>query len=125
MTLIGVTVVMLYASRAGYNLIVLTLSDVENINSFDYDWYNVSDQVRRTCPSSPSPIISSALLIFTFTPPGGPEVLAGRRRLRGVRGHPVHLGAAAHLTGGLFLPCPATSTGTGERSCRGHVTRTC
>lgn len=47
-TVIGVTVVMLYASRACYNLVVLTLSDVENINSFDYDWYNVSDQVRHT-----------------------------------------------------------------------------
>ncbi|TNM85642.1 hypothetical protein fugu_007913 [Takifugu bimaculatus] len=43
-TLIGITVVMLYASRAGYNLIVLTLFDIENMNSFDYDWYNVSDQ---------------------------------------------------------------------------------
>lgn len=51
-TLIGVTVVMLYASRACYNLVVLSLSDLDNINSFDYDWYNVSDQVRRTCPSS-------------------------------------------------------------------------
>uniref|UniRef100_A0A674NWZ1 G protein-coupled receptor 137Bb n=1 Tax=Takifugu rubripes TaxID=31033 RepID=A0A674NWZ1_TAKRU len=43
-TLIGITVVMLYASRASYNLIVLTLFDIENMNSFDYDWYNVSDQ---------------------------------------------------------------------------------
>lgn len=45
MTLIGITVVLLYASRACYNLVVLALADIENINSFDYDWYNVSDQV--------------------------------------------------------------------------------
>ena len=45
-TLIGITVVLLYASRACYNLVVLALTDIETINSFDYDWYNVSDQVR-------------------------------------------------------------------------------
>lgn len=44
-TLIGIMVVLLYASRACYNLIVLALTDIETINSFDYDWYNVSDQV--------------------------------------------------------------------------------
>lgn len=47
-TLIGVLVVLLYASRACYNLVVLALTDIETINSFDYDWYNVSDQVRMT-----------------------------------------------------------------------------
>lgn len=44
-TLIGVTVVLLYASRACYNLVVLALADVRTLDSFDYDWYNVSDQV--------------------------------------------------------------------------------
>lgn len=44
-TLIGIMVVLLYASRACYNLVVLALTDIETINSFDYDWYNVSDQV--------------------------------------------------------------------------------
>lgn len=44
-TLIGIMVVLLYASRACYNLVVLALADIETINSFDYDWYNVSDQV--------------------------------------------------------------------------------
>lgn len=48
MTLIGVLVVLLYASRACYNLVVLALTNIETINSFDYDWYNVSDQVRMT-----------------------------------------------------------------------------
>ena len=44
-TAIGATVILLYASRACYNLVVLALSS-NTINSFDYDWYNVSDQVR-------------------------------------------------------------------------------
>ncbi|XP_030627783.1 G protein-coupled receptor 137Ba [Chanos chanos] len=43
-TVIGVTVILLYTSRACYNLVVLALTSVKSINSFDYDWYNVSDQ---------------------------------------------------------------------------------
>ena len=45
-TVIGAIVILLYASRACYNLVVLGLSN-KNINSFDYDWYNVSDQVNH------------------------------------------------------------------------------
>lgn len=41
-------VILLYASRACYNLVVLALTNIESINSFDYDWYNVSDQVGVT-----------------------------------------------------------------------------
>lgn len=47
-TAIGVTVTLLYTSRACYNLLVLALTNIKSINSFDYDWYNVSDQVRMT-----------------------------------------------------------------------------
>lgn len=43
---VGAVVILLYASRACYNLVVLALSN-KSINSFDYDWYNVSDQVRQ------------------------------------------------------------------------------
>lgn len=46
MTVIGAIVILLYASRACYNLVVLGLSN-KSINSFDYDWYNVSDQVSQ------------------------------------------------------------------------------
>ena len=46
-SLIGTTVVLLYASRACYNLLVLALADIEKMDSFDYDWYNVSDQVTQ------------------------------------------------------------------------------
>lgn len=45
-TVIGVTVILLYTSRACYNLVVLALAN-KSINSFDYDWYNVSDQVSH------------------------------------------------------------------------------
>uniref|UniRef100_A0A3Q2LGQ3 G protein-coupled receptor 137B n=1 Tax=Equus caballus TaxID=9796 RepID=A0A3Q2LGQ3_HORSE len=43
-TAIGVTVILLYASRACYNLFILSFSQSNNVHSFDYDWYNVSDQ---------------------------------------------------------------------------------
>uniref|UniRef100_A0A671RB98 Uncharacterized protein n=1 Tax=Sinocyclocheilus anshuiensis TaxID=1608454 RepID=A0A671RB98_9TELE len=38
------TVILLYSSRACYNLVVLALAKIKSFNSFDYDWYNVSDQ---------------------------------------------------------------------------------
>lgn len=47
-TAIGVTVILLYASRACYNLFILSFSQIKNVHSFDYDWYNVSDQVGGT-----------------------------------------------------------------------------
>lgn len=47
-TVIGAIVILLYSSRACYNLVVLGLSN-KSINSFDYDWYNVSDQVNHRC----------------------------------------------------------------------------
>lgn len=47
-TAIGVTVILLYTSRACYNLFILSFSQIKNVHSFDYDWYNVSDQVSRT-----------------------------------------------------------------------------
>ncbi|XP_029449966.1 integral membrane protein GPR137B isoform X3 [Rhinatrema bivittatum] len=43
-TAIGVTVILLYTSRACYNLVILSMSQEARIHSFDYDWYNVSDQ---------------------------------------------------------------------------------
>lgn len=43
---VGALVILLYSSRACYNLVVLGLSNT-SVSSFDYDWYNVSDQVRR------------------------------------------------------------------------------
>lgn len=41
----GGAMVLLYASRACYNLAALALAPRSRLDTFDYDWYNVSDQV--------------------------------------------------------------------------------
>ncbi|XP_021120333.1 integral membrane protein GPR137 isoform X1 [Heterocephalus glaber] len=41
---IGGAMVLLYASRACYNLAALALAPRSQLDAFDYDWYNVSDQ---------------------------------------------------------------------------------
>ncbi|KAM5247532.1 integral membrane protein GPR137 isoform 2-T2 [Ctenodactylus gundi] len=40
----GGAMVLLYASRACYNLAALALAPHSRLDAFDYDWYNVSDQ---------------------------------------------------------------------------------
>lgn len=42
---LGAAVILLFASRACYNLTVLILSQNYRVESFNFDWYNVSDQV--------------------------------------------------------------------------------
>lgn len=41
---LGAAVILLFASRACYNLTVLFLSQSHRVESFNFDWYNVSDQ---------------------------------------------------------------------------------
>uniref|UniRef100_A0A8K9Y1P7 G protein-coupled receptor 137 n=1 Tax=Oncorhynchus mykiss TaxID=8022 RepID=A0A8K9Y1P7_ONCMY len=41
---LGAGVILLFASRACYNLAVLILSQNHRVESFDFDWYNISDQ---------------------------------------------------------------------------------
>ncbi|XP_032366765.1 integral membrane protein GPR137 [Etheostoma spectabile] len=41
---LGAAVILLFASRACYNLTVLVLSQNHRVESFNFDWYNVSDQ---------------------------------------------------------------------------------
>lgn len=41
---LGAGVILLFSSRACYNLAVLFLSNDHKIEAFDYDWYNISDQ---------------------------------------------------------------------------------
>lgn len=43
---LGAGVILLFASRACYNLTVLILSQSRHVESFNFDWYNVSDQVN-------------------------------------------------------------------------------
>ena len=42
----GAGVILLFLSRACYNLAVLMLSKDHKVEAFDFDWYNVSDQVH-------------------------------------------------------------------------------
>ncbi|KAK7138195.1 hypothetical protein R3I94_013734 [Phoxinus phoxinus] len=41
---LGAGVILLFSSRACYNLAVLFLSQNQKVEAFDYDWYNISDQ---------------------------------------------------------------------------------
>uniref|UniRef100_A0A3P8T965 G protein-coupled receptor 137 n=1 Tax=Amphiprion percula TaxID=161767 RepID=A0A3P8T965_AMPPE len=41
---LGAAVILLFASRVCYNLTVLFLSESHRVESFNFDWYNVSDQ---------------------------------------------------------------------------------
>ncbi|XP_067840238.1 G protein-coupled receptor 137Ba-like [Heptranchias perlo] len=41
---VGVLIILLYTTRACYNLVAIALTSYNHINTFDYDWYNVSDQ---------------------------------------------------------------------------------
>ncbi|XP_053712699.1 integral membrane protein GPR137C isoform X2 [Synchiropus splendidus] len=44
-TAIGAVVILLYTSRACYNLVVVTLSPQDQPSPFNYGWYSVSDQL--------------------------------------------------------------------------------
>ncbi|KAL6111052.1 gpr137b [Pungitius sinensis] len=65
-TLIGIMVVLLYASRACYNLVVLALANIEAINSFDYDWYNVSDQADLRSSLGDAGYIVFGVILFVW-----------------------------------------------------------
>ncbi|KAA0707380.1 Integral membrane protein GPR137B [Triplophysa tibetana] len=65
-TLIGLTVILLYASRACYNLVVLALTDIETLNSFDYDWYNVSDQADLRSSLGDAGYVVFGVILFVW-----------------------------------------------------------
>lgn len=69
-TIIGVTVILLYASRACYNLVVLVLAKFKNINPFNYDWYNVSDQadLRLTLGDAGYVVFGVILFVWELLP---------------------------------------------------------
>ncbi|XP_037547514.1 G protein-coupled receptor 137Ba [Nematolebias whitei] len=64
-TVIGAIVILLYASRACYNLVVLGLSN-KSINSFDYDWYNVSDQADLQSTLGDAGYIVFGVVLFVW-----------------------------------------------------------
>ncbi|XP_059838140.1 G protein-coupled receptor 137Ba-like [Hypanus sabinus] len=41
---VGLLIILLYTSRACYNLVVITFAYYNHVKMLDYDWYNVSDQ---------------------------------------------------------------------------------
>ena len=53
-TAIGATVILLYASRACYNLAVVVLAPEGPATPFSYGWFSVSDQVTMTTTAMPS-----------------------------------------------------------------------
>ncbi|XP_053567075.1 integral membrane protein GPR137B [Bombina bombina] len=63
---IGVTVILLYTSRACYNLVVLSLSEDSRYSSFDYDWYNVSDQADLKCKLGDTGYIVFGIILFVW-----------------------------------------------------------
>nr|XP_003215899.2 PREDICTED: integral membrane protein GPR137B [Anolis carolinensis] len=66
LTTIGVTVILLYTSRACYNLVILSLSQRKTVNSFDYDWYNVSDQADLKCQLGDAGYIVFGIILFVW-----------------------------------------------------------
>uniref|UniRef100_G3NJL4 G protein-coupled receptor 137B n=1 Tax=Gasterosteus aculeatus aculeatus TaxID=481459 RepID=G3NJL4_GASAC len=68
-TAVGALVILLYSSRACYNLVVLGLSN-KSINSFDYDWYNVSDQadLRSTLGDAGYVVFGVVLFVWELLP---------------------------------------------------------
>ncbi|XP_030053934.1 integral membrane protein GPR137B isoform X1 [Microcaecilia unicolor] len=65
-TAIGVTVILLYTSRACYNLVILSLSGETHVHSFDYDWYNVSDQADLKCKLGDAGYVVFGVILFVW-----------------------------------------------------------
>ncbi|XP_062980416.1 integral membrane protein GPR137B [Elgaria multicarinata webbii] len=66
LTTIGVTVILLYTSRACYNLVILSFSQNNKVTSFDYDWYNVSDQANLKCQLGDAGYIVFGIILFVW-----------------------------------------------------------
>ncbi|CAI5770576.1 Uncharacterized protein PODLI_1B033207 [Podarcis lilfordi] len=64
LTTVGVIVILLYTSRACYNLFILSFS--QNKNSFDYDWYNVSDQANLKCQLGDAGYVVFGVILFVW-----------------------------------------------------------
>ncbi|XP_012678162.2 integral membrane protein GPR137C [Clupea harengus] len=63
-TVIGAAVILLYTSRACYNLVVVALSPEDRPSPFNYGWYNVSDQADVDKISGEAYIIFGVILFF-------------------------------------------------------------
>ncbi|KAK7893399.1 hypothetical protein WMY93_022551 [Mugilogobius chulae] len=63
-TAIGAVVILLYVSRACYNLVVVSLSPQDKPNPFNYGWYSVSDQADVQEITGEAYIIFGIILFF-------------------------------------------------------------
>ncbi|XP_012705967.2 integral membrane protein GPR137C [Fundulus heteroclitus] len=63
-TAVGAVVILLYTSRACYNLVVVTLSPQDRPNPFSYGWYSVSDQADIQKISGEAYIVFGIILFF-------------------------------------------------------------
>ncbi|XP_028858148.1 integral membrane protein GPR137C isoform X2 [Denticeps clupeoides] len=61
---LGSAVILLYTSRACYNLVVVVLSPETRPSPFNYSWYNVSDQADEGKVSDEAYIIFGVILFF-------------------------------------------------------------
>lgn len=60
---LGAGVIFLFASRACYNLTVLILSQTHHVESFNFDWYNVSDQVNIKCSDTTNMLLDNPVCV--------------------------------------------------------------
>ncbi|XP_062302771.1 integral membrane protein GPR137C isoform X2 [Osmerus eperlanus] len=63
-TAIGAAVILLYTSRACYNLVVVALAPEDRPSPFNYGWYNISDQADVEKISGEAYIIFGIILFF-------------------------------------------------------------
>ncbi|XP_053712691.1 integral membrane protein GPR137C isoform X1 [Synchiropus splendidus] len=63
-TAIGAVVILLYTSRACYNLVVVTLSPQDQPSPFNYGWYSVSDQADVQELTGETYIVFGIILFF-------------------------------------------------------------
>ncbi|XP_018583320.1 integral membrane protein GPR137C isoform X1 [Scleropages formosus] len=63
-TAIGAMVILLYMSRACYNLVVVSLSPEDRPNPFNYGWYNVSDQADVEKINGAAYVVFGIILFF-------------------------------------------------------------
>nr|XP_020447660.1 integral membrane protein GPR137C isoform X2 [Monopterus albus] len=63
-TAVGAVVILLYTSRACYNLVVVALSSQDRLSPFNYGWYSVSDQADVQEISGEAYIVFGIILFF-------------------------------------------------------------
>ncbi|XP_056623333.1 integral membrane protein GPR137C isoform X2 [Triplophysa dalaica] len=63
-TVIGAVVILLYTSRACYNLVVVALSPEDRPSPFNYSWYNVSDQADADKINGEAFVVFGVILFF-------------------------------------------------------------